>query len=186
MDLDVLIIKNAAKGDIASFERIYKALSPYVYTLVYAMMGNEPDSADVTQDVFLSIHKNLRYFNFRSNLKTWAHRIAVNTALNALAKRNRSGRRTVELDAAFDISSNELPAEETIAKKEAGEQVYRMLSALSAEQRACVVLRDMQGLSYKEIALATESNINTVRTRLKRARETLVELKRKGVIGYEV
>lgn len=185
-ELDLKTIKSAASGEHEAFKKVYTALSGYIYSLSLGMLSNEQDASDAVQESFIKIYRNLRNFNFKSGIKTWAHRIAVNTVLNALSKRKRLNSRTVWLESVADISSGEKTADEGLISENAKTKIADLLKFLSPDERLCIILREIDGLSYSEIAYATKTKINTVRTRLKRAREALVELKNKGAVKYEL
>ena len=169
----------AAQGNINAFEEIYNAASNYVYNIAFRITDNAEDAEETTQDVFLKIHKNLKYFQFRSTIKTWIYRITVNTAINASKRRVREFKRRLD----FDENILHRPASEVLKqrldKQENEVIVKKLLSLLNPEQKACVVLRDIEGLSYQEIADSLRININTVRSRLKRAREALLNVMQK-------
>ena len=133
----------------------------------------------MTQDVFIKIYRNLDSFEFRSSFKTWAYRITVNTALNACKKISKQEHGRQDLDSVIDTQIASVDTKKAILDREAASQAKAELSvllrALNPDQRACIVLREIEGLSYEEIAGALKVNINTVRTRLKRAREALVK-----------
>jgi RNA polymerase sigma-70 factor (ECF subfamily) len=169
---DILI--RAAEGDIAAFQEIYKVASSYVYNIAYRISSNNEEAEEITQDVFLKIYNHLKHFQFRSGIKTWIYRITVNTTINAAKKRSRELKRRVDFneDILYQPSSEVL--EQRLDKEENEALVNNLLKLLNPQQRACVVLRDIEGLSYKEIAQTLRININTVRSRLKRARETLL------------
>jgi RNA polymerase sigma-70 factor (ECF subfamily) len=86
MDISREILIKAAQGGISEFEALYKAAAGFVYTVALRVTANEQDAQEVTQDVFLKIHKKLKDFRFRSSFKTWVYRITVNTALNTLRR----------------------------------------------------------------------------------------------------
>jgi RNA polymerase sigma-70 factor, ECF subfamily len=174
------IIHQAAAGDIQAFEEIYKGASSFVYNVALRTSRNREDAQEITQEVFLKVFKSLRDFRFQSSFKTWVYRITVNTTLNMLKKAAYDRRRQFEY---HENISAELPgqaaaAETSLEQREQKAHVDKILEALSPEYRACIVLREIQGLPYDEIAQALKININTVRSRLKRAREIL--LKRGG------
>jgi len=173
-------IAEAARGDISAFREIYTKTSAFVYNVAFRITGNNEDADEVTQDVFVKMHRNIRKFRHMSSLKTWIYRIAVNTAINHRKAGDKHQNRRVD----YEIAEQSVYTEETARKKmdsEAGkEKVYTLLNMLNSDQRACVVLRDIQGLNYKEIAGSLGININTVRTRLKRARHKLLNFVKKG------
>jgi len=185
-DIPQDILFRAAQGNLEAFRMVYLAYCGFVYNVSYRIMHNREDAQEVTQDVFVKIYRKLGGFRFQSSLKTWLYRITVNTALNAY--KNKAGylARRVGYD---EVLSTAVATEQraSIIDKENNEALIEsMLRTLNPDQRACVILRDIEGLSYKEIAESLNININTVRSRLKRARETLVSLRRKGVITNEV
>lgn len=173
-DISKDIITRASKGDMEAFKVMYDTASGFVYSLAFRMTSNKEDAEEVTQDVFVKVYKNLRYFQFRSSFKTWVYRVVCNTAINFTKKRARTQNRMVEYDDAVkkDHAAHE-PATE-LEKEMNKEYVMSLLSVLNPDQRACVVLRNIEGLSYEEIANALKININTVRSRLKRARGVLL------------
>jgi RNA polymerase sigma-70 factor, ECF subfamily len=172
------IIELAQAGDIAAFERIYRASSGFVYSVVLRVVNSAPEAQEVTQDVFIKIHRNLRYFEFRSSFKTWAYRIAVNSALNACKRIAKENRRRQDLDSVIDTQIASVDTKKEIMHREETAQAQVELSVLlrvlNPDQRACVVLREIEGLSYEEIARTLRVNLNTVRSRLKRARLALM------------
>ncbi len=177
------IIYKAAAGDIQAFEEIYKSASSFVYNVALRTARNREDAQEITQEVFLKVFKSLQDFRFQSSFKTWVYRITVNTTLNVLKKAAYDRRRQFEYHE--NISSELLgqaeAAETSLEQRDQKVQVDKMLEALTPEYRICIVLREIQGLSYEEIAQTLKTNINTVRSRLKRAREML--LKRGGYNG---
>jgi len=180
------IIRKASDGDIAAFEELYNHFSSYVYTIAFRVIGNRELAEEVTQDAFIKIYEGLKAFGFRSQVKTWIYRITVNTAINYYKRNSKEiGRRSDFDDAVQHMPSVDL--QRTGIDKEHNEAlIKRLLKVLNPEQRACVVLRDIEGLSYQEIADTLRININTVRSRLKRAREALMQVVSKGVIRNEV
>ncbi|MFH1552071.1 MAG: sigma-70 family RNA polymerase sigma factor, partial [Candidatus Omnitrophota bacterium] len=132
------------------------------------------DAEEVTQDVFISIHKNLKRFQFRSSFKTWLYRITANMAINAYRKRSRDRGKMMPYDDGIAVEDKKAPEVSGIDEEYRQKMVNSMLDSLPLEQRACIVLKDIEGLKYREIAHALRININTVRSRLKRAREKLI------------
>lgn len=178
------IIEQAQAGNIDAFESIYRAAASFVYNVAFKITNNRQESQEVAQDVFLKIYRKLKDFEFRSSLKTWIYRITANTALNAYKRVSReiNSRGDFESvvntqDASVDTKQSLLEQEE---RKEEKKYLESLLNMLNPEQRMCIVLREIEGLSYQEIADALNININTVRSRLKRAREALLASGRKG------
>ncbi len=177
-------LRQAAQGSLESFEEIYKVSGDLVYGIAFRMTQSREDAQEIAQDVFLKVHRNLKNFEFRSSFKTWIYRIAVNTSINFLKRHSKEKAKTRTLgDYEEAKAAMSTPSEE--GKDIAKEKVSRMLTHLNEDQRACVVLRNIEDLSYQEIAATLKININTVRSRLKRAREKLITL-RKEVIQNEL
>jgi RNA polymerase sigma-70 factor (ECF subfamily) len=179
-------IKKAATGDMKAFRAIYNVASSYVYTVSMKVTHNKEDAEEVTQDVFLSLYRNLAKFQFRSSFKTWLYRITLNKAINKLKKRNRHTKRSVEYESEkHDIFVAK--AENAKDDKEYNEKIVEdLLKVLPPDQKACIILRNVQGLSYKEISQILKINLNTVRTRLKRAREKLIEYVKSKEKSYDL
>lgn len=174
------IIEMAAAGDTAAFEEIYKSFSSTVYTLALNITRNRQDAEEATQDVFMKIYRGLKGFRFSSSFSTWAYRIAVNTAINKYRARSR---RTALTAPAEDISvlpdTAKESAKDAIERQDAKLKAAVILENLSAEHRSCIVLREIEGLDYKEMSEVLGIPLNTVRSRLKRAREALIAMVQK-------
>ena len=179
------ILIKAVEGDLPSFELIYKATSGFVYNVAFRIVGNRQDAEEVTQEVFLIVHRKLGGFRFQSSLKTWIYRITINSAINYAKKKARERQRAVEQDGDLDRKGQANEVEQAIDREHHTTMIQHLLKQLSPDQRACVVLRNMEGLSYQQIADSLQVNINTVRSRLKRAREALLSA-RQEVIGNEL
>lgn len=180
VDISKDIIMKAATGDVAAFEEIYRAFSSAVYTIALNITQNREDAEEAAQDAFVKVFKQLKGFRFESSFGTWVYRVAVNSAINIYNARSRHRKRSAGLDEAGEIADPASGiARDRLDKKGLGIKVAGLLAHLSPEQRSCIVLRELEGLDYKEIAAALAIPLNTVRTRLKRARESLVEYCRK-------
>jgi RNA polymerase sigma-70 factor (ECF subfamily) len=178
------LITKAGQGDRGAFQEIYQRASGYVYTLAYRVVNTKHDAEEVTQDVFLKIHRSLGSFRFESSFKTWLYRITVNAALNHAKKRSRVTTREVEEVFEDPATVTQPDAAKSIEAGETERQLNALLEQLNPDQRACIVLREIEGLDYQGIASSLGININTVRSRLKRARETLMALGQKEVASH--
>lgn len=167
------LLIEASEGDVGAFEKIYVAAVDYVYTIAVKITGNRADAEEVAQDVFLKTFRELKNFRFESSFTTWLYRVTVNSALNALRKSARRRSRQVEFDDGIAVADERNATREAIEKEGNEASVRSMLEELNPDQRACIVLREIEGMRYGEIAEALRVNINTVRSRLRRARETL-------------
>jgi len=186
IDIPSSLVTGAIQGDSAAFEEIYRLSGGFVYSVALRILANSGDAEEVTQEVFVKVHRSLKDFRFRSSFKTWLYRITTNMTINAYNKRARERGRRAGYDEALNIASSEPCAEQGIADGETEEALGSLLNMLTAEHHAVIVLRELEGLNYEEMAKALDININTVRTRLKRAREALMTHAKKGVIHHEV
>ncbi|MEW5896022.1 MAG: sigma-70 family RNA polymerase sigma factor [Candidatus Omnitrophota bacterium] len=178
------IIRKAAQGDPAAFEAIYRTHGRFVFNVARRIVRTSDDAEEVTQEVFILLHRKLRSFGFHSSLKTWVYRITINTAINMSKKWTKERANTVKYEDWMDspVSSQ---THDDIDRDYHEKTVDALLHSLTPDHRACIVLRNIEGLSYQEIAEVMNININTVRSRLKRAREVLMNL-RKKVMSHEM
>lgn len=168
-----------------AFEDIYKASSGFVYNVALKMVRKTTDAEEITQDVFVKIYKGLKDFEFKSSFKTWAYRITVNAALNRCRQAVKD-REVVEMEDISVIPAKKDDLKERIEAEDSNRKASEMLSVLNPEQRACIILRELEELDYCGIAKALNIPVNTVRSRLKRGRETMAAFVKKGVASHEV
>jgi len=160
-------------GDESAFQELYDRFSPMVYNLCLRLSGDPVRAQDLSQEVFLRVFKGLPRYRGGSSLKTWIYRIALNHC------RGRLGRRTLETEDWSAGQWDQGPAdpargpEETLLARDRGMRVTAALLALPVRFREAVVLRDMDGLTYEEIAAVLGVRIGTVRSRIARGRERL-------------
>jgi len=183
-EIDRELIEKAGEGDMKAFHELYQKSSGFVYTLAYRVTNRKHDAEEVTQDVFLRIHRSLRSFQFKSSFKTWIYRIAVNTALNHIQKRGRTETHEIEIDEKRITASVAPSAGDALERVEHEKKLQGLLEQINPDQRACLVLREIEGMDYAEIAQTLGINLNTVRTRLKRAREALMKIAQKEVVSH--
>lgn len=172
-------------GEAAAFERLVEERHADIYALLYRLTEDPEEARDLTQETFLQAFRHLAGFRGEADLRTWLYRIAVNQARNRWRwwKRRRRDR-TVSLDAPAHEShdaplSAGLPSreggdpEEQALARERERALLAALRTLSRPYREVIVLRDIEGLSYEEVALALEINVGTVKSRLSRGRGEL-------------
>ncbi len=174
-------IIEASEGSVESFEKIYRAYSDFVYNVAFRVVNNIDEAQEVTQEVFIAVYRNLKGFKFKSSFKTWVYRITINSAINFAKKRSKERSRIVEFNDKSEFNTTVDSVSEKIEEEQHEKILSTLLEALNPDQRACVVLRNIEGLSYQEIAESLNININTVRSRLKRAREKLITLRKEMV-----
>ena len=176
-DISGNIIIRASQGDINAFEMIYREYIDFVSNVAYRVVNSREDAEEVTQEVFLNIYRQLKYFRFESSLKTWIYRITVNSAINYSKKASKHHSEMAGyMDVSERVNSNER-APDKISGEFNEEIITTLLNAITPDQRACIVLRSIEGLSYQEIAGTLKIPVNTVRSRIKRARETMLSLR---------
>jgi RNA polymerase sigma-70 factor, ECF subfamily len=172
-------------GEAAAFNRLVEERHADIYALLYRLTEDAEEARDLTQETFLQAFRHLAGFRGDADLRTWLYRIAVNQARNRWRwwKRRRRDR-TVSLDApAHDEGDAPLSAglesrdagdpEEQALARERERALLAALRTLSRPYREVIVLRDIEGLSYEEVALALEINVGTVKSRLSRGRGEL-------------
>ncbi len=180
-DISDDILTKGAQGDLESFEMIYKATAGFVYSVAFRVVGNQQDAEEIMQEVFLTVYRKLKSFRFQSSFKTWIYRVTANCAINYSKKISKERNKTVEYDENLDALESPDEAGTKINREYHETMVHSLLKTLNPDQRACIVLRNIEGLSYQEIAESLRININTVRSRLKRGREALLALGKKVV-----
>lgn len=176
------LIEAGQKGDVAAFNQLVQRYQGRVYTVCYRMLGDPEGAADAAQDTFLSVFRSLHRFRGGS-FRAWVLRIATNTCYDVLRARKR--RPTTSLDAAFDSDTDgpylnppdpgEQP-DDVALRHELGAAIQQSLAELPDDQRLVIILSDIQGLSYQEIARITAANLGTVKSRLSRGRARLRDM----------
>jgi RNA polymerase sigma-70 factor (ECF subfamily) len=174
-------LERLRRGEAAAFERLVAEHSGDVYALLYRLTSDAEEARDLTQETFLRAFQSVNRFRGDANLKTWIYRIAVNQARNRWRWwRRRKRDVTVSLDATDDRHEQPLgatlrnddavdPEEETLAHEREG-QLRDALLGLRQSYREAVILRDVEGFSYEEIAETLEISIGTVKSRISRGR----------------
>lgn len=173
-----VLLARAKKGEIAAFEALVSAYENRVYTLALRSTGSEFDAADITQEVFLRAWRNLDSFRGDSSLSTWLYRVTANLCVDFARKRASEGAPASMDDE--DSPASALPdpvrmnrPEEAAENNELKQELQYALSQISEEHRRIVVLRDVAGLSYADIARTLGLEEGTVKSRLARARAAL-------------
>lgn len=182
-DRDAALVRAIQAGDMAAFDQLVLKHKDKLFNMVYWFLGDYQEASDCAQDTFIKVFKSLKKFRFESSFSTWLYRIAINTCKNRLkSSMYRWRKKTVSLEnpesseqgnPSYEIqNSSPSPANE-LEKKERSMMIQKAINSLPEEQNRVIVLRDIQGLSYQEIADITGLNLGTVKSRLARARLTL-------------
>lgn len=167
------VIERCRRGDVAALGEIYHRLGARVWRVARNMLGSDAEADDLTQDVFVRVFEKFAQFEGRSNVATWIHRTTVNLCLNQLQARTRARERTGIAPPSLDELSARTAGPG--AEIESTDELEAWLGPLSPDARAILVLREVEGLEYGEIAEALDVPVGTVMSRLSRAREKLAE-----------
>ena len=155
-----------------TWEEIVSQHSSRVFRLAYRLTGNKHDAEDLTQDVFLRVFRSLSSYS-PGTFEGWLHRITTNLFLDGARRRKRIRFDALTDEAAERLHSGERATEQILDDAELDADVQRALDALAPEYRAAVVLCDIEGLTYEEVAATLGVKIGTVRSRLHRGRARL-------------
>lgn len=178
-DLDVeALVRAAQNGCSVSFDRLVNAFSGPIYNLACRMTGNVTEAEELTQEVFVKLYRVIGKYGGQSKFSTWLFALAINHCRSGLRKIRRiAGRECVRLDQSNDGTR---PPPETVdpgvrpddalMRREVREQIETAIAGLPRDFRVVIVLRDLQGLAYEEVAAALGCSVGTVKSRLARAR----------------
>jgi len=161
---DAILVQAAQDGDIGAFEAIVRRHQAGVYRVALRMLGSRADAQDVTQDTFIRAWRSLARFRGDSAVTTWLYRIVTRRCLDVIAAR----RTTEHLDEDRQWSATD--PSESAEQRERLQAVTRAIATLPAEQRAALVLREFESLSYQEVADVLGTTVPAVKGRIHRAR----------------
>lgn len=164
---ETALIRRSRTGDAEAYDQLVGAHQDRIYQVAFRITGNREDAWDAAQDAFVHGYQALPRFRGEAGFGTWLYRIAVNAALDIVRRRPRAAR---DLDPIW--AADDDPAGEAV-RRDVQVRVHQAIAALPVDQRTAVVLRDIQGMSYEEIARVLQIPVGTVRSRLARAREGL-------------
>lgn len=169
-------------GDEAAFEEVFSIYKDMVYGLAYRLLADKGEAMDVTQEVFLTLHRKIGKFRGECSLKTWLYRVAFNQAANRNRwwKRRRKDRtRSLSITYGPDDEHRIDPddvrpkPDHQLYSQEVQQALQKCLARLPFDQRAALVLRDVQGLTYEEIADLTGAQLGTIKSRIARGRSRM-------------
>lgn len=175
------LVELAQKGDRDAFRQLVEKYQRRVYSICYGMLKNADDSMDVSQEVFVKVYRYLEKFNFQSTFYTWLYRITVNMCIDHIRKNQRV--KNVEYDdgIAREDSDHVMPSQlglnpdKVYGQKELREKMLVALESLGEKHRTILILREVDGLSYEEIAEVLNISKGTVMSRLFHARRYFQE-----------
>ena len=181
--LDVALVERHRCGDLQAFDEVYDRFGEMVYNLALRLAGNREEAADLTQEIFLRIYRHLGGFGGRSTLKTWVFRIAINHCRDRLSRHVPTMQSIDDRyeEGSVSIADPSRGPEELAVAADQGRRVMEGLARLSQVFREAVVLRDLEGLSYEEIAEVLGVRVGTVRSRIARGRDQLRDLLERNI-----
>ncbi len=171
------LVSAAQQGDLEAFNRLVGLYQDRIFSLSARLLGDEDQAADITQDAFLSAYRNLPHFR-NGSFRSWLYRIATNACYDELRRRKRHPVISLEYEdeaeekqlAPMDLVDASASPEKEYEQRELEQAIQQALNRLNPDQRAVVVLIDLQGLDYQEAAKILGIPIGTVKSRLVRAR----------------
>ena len=176
---DDMLIEKSKQGDLEAFDLLVYRYEGKIYNMAYRFMGNHADAGDLAQETFIRLYKSLPTFRGESGFLTWLYRICANACRDELRRQKRRPNISwEEISCGAETanrSNNEPLPEEILERQELKATIQSCLDSLSEEHRLILVLREIQELSYDEIARVLDCTMGTVKSRLSRARLALKE-----------
>ncbi len=185
---DAMLVDRCRQGDSAAMERLILKYQNRIYNVILKICANPHDAAELTQDTFVKVIENIDRFESKSSFYTWAYRIAVNLTLNYCQRNAKLKLKSLDAEDNEDndkaaqtlkdfLSDDNSPDPAMVAQnKELCDIAHQSLMRLDDEQRAVIVLRDIEGMDYAQIANVLEIKLGTVRSRISRARNRLRQI----------
>lgn len=176
---EAALIERCTAGEEGACAELVAAHQRMVFSLALHLLGDRDEALDLSQEVFLRVFRTLARFRGQSALRTWIYRIVINQARNRQRwwrRRHRSSQVSLDehLTQFGDLEAkSEVPADRLVASKETASKIWQALERLPFDQRTALVLREVDGLRYEEIAFSLGVAVGTVKSRLTRARQTL-------------
>ncbi len=174
------LITKSQKGDLSAFEELIAAYQQKIYNLVFRYIGNYHDASDMTQEVIIRIYKALPGFRGEASFSTWMYHIVSNVCYDELRRRSKHPQNSLHEDIITesgeiirDLADASPSLESAYEEKETSEYMQELISRLPDEYRWAILLREMSGFSYLEIAQQLHISIGTVKSRINRARKYL-------------
>jgi RNA polymerase sigma-70 factor (ECF subfamily) len=186
---EAMFVMRLQANEDAAYDELVRTYSTSIFHVAYRMLGDSAEASDLVQEIFLKVFRNIGGFKGEAALKTWVFRIAFSEILNRLRWWKRRHRfATVSLDEQMNdfarssrmIAASSPTPEQALQSKEEEGAIQQALGKLSREHRSIIVLRDIEGFSYNEIADVLGVSVGTVKSRLARARADL----KKSLIRY--
>lgn len=182
-ELEDKLVKLAQQGDQKAFQELVVRYQRRVFNICYGIVKNADEAQDLTQETFIRVHKNLARFEGNASFYTWIYRIAKNVGIDHIRKSRRRSASSfdemMETNTERTIDTGSMPTplginpSKVAGRRELMEQMQNALASLSESHREIIVLREIEDLSYQEIADALDISIGTVMSRLHHARKNM-------------
>lgn len=169
------LIQQAQAGDAGAFEQLVTLNAPYVYNVALRTLGNSAEAEDITQEAFIRVWRSLNNFRGRSQFRTWLYRIVTNLCYNRLP-RLKTELNALDTDEDIDLPDESQRIESNLLTEERRQLLHAAIADLPESYRLLISLRHLQGMSYADIAAATDLPLGTVKTGIFRARRDLKAL----------
>jgi len=177
---DEALVARARAGDLEALEELFNRYRNQVFSLAYRMTGNPSDAEDLCQEIFLQVMRKVGSFEGRSSFSTWLYRVAMNRSRDYLRRKKRSPEllsQDGDAPERFDPQAGTSPGLESVAiASEAQRIVHEALVKLPMSLRAPLVLHELEGMQYHEVARLLKLPVGTVKSRIFRARIKLAEV----------
>lgn len=171
------LIRRASDGDAEAFNTLMGMHERRMYAVALRMCGNPDDAQDCLQEAMLRIYRAISGFKAQSTFSTWVYRVTMNTCLDELRKRKNRPNTSLDglLDAGWSPVDGDESPERHALRGEVRRSLQQFIRDLPEDMRSAVVLRDVEGYSYEEIARILDANVGTIKSRISRGRERLRE-----------
>lgn len=168
------IIQKCQQGDRKAYKHIFLEYKDTVYNVALGMLSNKEDAQDMTQEVFIRVFEKINQFNFKSSFSTWLYRVTVNMCKNELRRRKKQKQDAEELKDYYEqIQPSMESPEEELMREERKVKLRQALTEIKEDYRTILVLREMEGMSYKELSEVLKCSVGRVKSRLNEARMEL-------------
>jgi len=170
---DAECVRRVQRGDTGCFEILVKRHQKATFNLIYRLLGDYDEAAEVAQEVFLSAYKSIKQFRGQANFSTWLYRIAFNHASTRRKSLKLAEQRYVPLDDTDIVGESSSDPAKSAEQKEIQQRVQQALNSMDKEEAMVILLRDLQDVPYDEVAAILGIPMGTVKSRLHRARQSM-------------
>lgn len=184
-EMVITLVKKAQSGDVRAFEQLTEQYYQKIYNIALGMVGSHHDAQDAAQNVLIKLYRSIGSFKFQSKFSTWVYRVTANVCMDEIRSRKRAkSNETVDISEKTDVASSLATPEESALSKETSSVLRKAIASLKPQQREMIILRDVNGFSYTQIAEILKCSEGTVKSRISRARDNLKRiLEQSGYFG---